>query len=459
MGIPLYLLVLMAGCTVIIFGLKNPLFGLLFSFAAMNSFFNLIPVRLFPSAFVNKTWDLGFIFMILFGGSLLVKRYTKMNYLPFYIKVFSIYLIICVISFILTIIKYPLPFIDAFRTFRYHLGYFFFLFLLQYFLQAKDGGKALNKLLKSLYIISFILLLIYNIQFVIQKPLFLGYNLKQTTTYGASFLRSIPNFLFICYFFLWFNLSAWFLNKQLFPLAKFYMPLCVGGVLFSFTRGIYLTVFVILILIIFMLLNSRRYNPKKILIVSILGVVFFSTAYAAGVLKPFLSRASTISQDTLSSTKEGSFWYRIGLVEDRIRLIKDENPLLGLGFVHNKYGSRFGKYRGNYDESIKGPALGCADIAWGNIIFQTGWLGFSSFALFVISLIYYAVIKLRKKISTIVITEIFLIEFAAVVELLRMTIQAFNSSTITSNTQNPSLMFAIAGFAYILQQKSVHKKK
>ena len=457
MDMLLYLFVVMVVCTISFFGIKYPLFGLLFAFITMNSFFNLIPRQLFSGTFINKTWDLGFFFMIIFGGSLLIKKYKKAEYIPLYLKVFSVFLIICVISFIFTNIKYQFPMIDTFRSFRNYLGYLFIPFFLQYFLQAKDGEKALNKLLQSLYIISFVLLLIYNIQFLIQKQLFHGFNRIQITTYGASYLRSVPNFLFICYFFLWFNLSAWLLNKKLFPLGKCYMVLCFSAILFTFTRGIYISVFMILILIIFLILSSKRYNTTNIIIVSILGVSLFSTVYVAGFLQPFISRASTIGQATFQSERVGTLWYRIGLVDDRIRLINEENPFLGLGFVHNKYGYRFGAFRGNYDEETGGSALGCADIAWGNILYQTGWIGFSSFVLFIIFFMYYVFISLRKRISTSAVNTILLIELAAVAELLRMIIQTMNGNVFTGNTQNPALIFAIAGFAHILQ-KGIEQK-
>ena len=182
----------------------------------------------------------------------------------------------------------------------------------------------------------------------------------------------------------------------------------------------------------------------------------------AGGLKPFLDRGSTISQSISFSQHKSTMLYRVELVEDRIKLISKGNRLLGLGFVHNKYGYKFGNFRGNFDESIDGPGLGCADIAWGNIIYQTGWLGFGCFSLFIIAISYYLFVILRKRITILdknKIDKIFLIEFAAVLELLTMIFLTLIGDAFTGGTtQNQALIFTIAGFAYILQKRKEHQK-
>ena len=462
MNMQLDLLVLGAGCCILFLGLKYPLFGLLFSFTLMDAFFNLVPRELFANTFINKMWDFGFFSMLVFGCPVLFHNYKKMDNTPFYFKIFTMFLMVSIISFTLTIFKYPFPLIDTIRTFRYRLGYLFILFMLQYLLQAENGKKALETLLNILYKISFILLILYNFQFILQKPLFLGYMSSQTTNYGMSYLRSIPNFLFISYLFLWFNLTALLLNKKLFPYGKLYILLCLSSTLFTFTRGIYLSILIIVAVIVFLTFFSRRYNPTNIIISSILAGSILFSVFLSGNLTPFLDRASTIDQSISGSHDKSTMWYRIGLVEDRIKLIAKENPVFGLGFVHNKYGYKFGKFRGNFDKNIGGPGLGCADIAWGNIIYQTGWLGVGCFLMFIIALIYYIFGSLRKRISITDKTEtdkILLIEIAAVLELLRMIFLTLNGDSFTGGSvQNQALIFSIAVFAYILQKQKGHEK-
>ena len=453
MGLQLHLLVLTAACIVIVFGIRYPVFGLLFAFAAMNSFFNLIPRQLLSGTFINKTWDFGFFLMIIFGSFLFIKDYRKMENIPFYLKIFVLFLSVCFISFFLTVVKYDFPLIDTIRSFRYYLGYLFIPFLLQYFLQAKDEGKVLNinKFLNALYVISFILLLLYNFQFLIKTPLFLGYSRSYSTGYGSSYIRSIPNFLFICYFFLWFNLAAWLTEKKMFPVGKLYIILCVSATLFTFTRGVYISVSFSIILLFILMLKSKKCNTANIIITCFIVIILFFTALMSGYLKPFTSRASTITESVSHKHRGSTFWYRIGLIEDRIRLINKENPLMGLGFVHNKYGYKFGSFRGNYDKDIAGPGLGCADTAWGNIIYQTGWIGFGCFVFFIVSILYYLFINFKKGSFTSDINKIFMLEIASVIELLRMIFHTMNSSIYTSSTQNAALIFAIGSYAYMLQ--------
>ena len=452
MGLQVHLFVLMVACIVIVFGIRYPVFGLLFAFASMNSFFNLIPRQLLSGIFINKTWDFGFFLMIIFGSFLFIKDYRKMENIPFYLKIFVLFLSVCFISFFLTVVKYDFPLIDTIRSFRYYLGYLFIPFLLQYFLQAKDEGKVLNinKFLNALYVISFILLLLYNFQFLIQTPLFLGYSSSYSTGYGSSYIRSIPNFLFICYFFLWFNLAAWLTDKKMFPMGKLYIILCVSATLFTFTRGVYISVSFSIILLFILMLRSKKYNTANIIIACFIGIILFSTALMSGYLKPFTSRASTITESISHKHRGSTFWYRIGLIEDRIRLINKENPLMGLGFVHNKYGYKFGNY-GDPEKVIHASPLGSADIAWVSILYQTGWIGFGIFGLYIISIIKHMFVNFKMRGVSMYFDKIFLFEIASVIELLRMIFHTMNSSIYTSSTQNVALIFAIGSYSYMLQ--------
>ncbi|MCG8570239.1 MAG: O-antigen ligase family protein, partial [Spirochaetes bacterium] len=239
-----------------------------------------------------------------------------------------------------------------------------------------------------------------------------------------------------------------------------YLFLCMSATLFTFTRGIYLSTAIVSLIIFIISGSSRKMEPSKTIFSFFFAGLLLIFIFLSGYLAPFIDRAASIARSASITHQEDTMWYRAELVRDRIRLISKENPYLGLGFVHNKHGSYFGTFRGNYDESIGGPGLDSADIAWGNIIYQTGWIGFGCFSFFIISVVYYIFVVFRKRLSTHhanIITNLQLIELAALLELLRLIIQTLNSAAFTGDTQNTALIFSIASFAYILQKTKREK--
>lgn len=444
---------------VLALSIKYPLVGLFFSFSAMSSFFNLIPAQLFSNSFINKTWDIGFVIFIFVSISILVNNTKSFRtiHIPPYFKFFSIYLLICVVSFLFTIVKYPFPILDAIRTFRYQLGYLFIPVLLLYFFNTSETDQTKNFIIvvKAIYYFLFLLLILYIIQFLSQWPIFTGYS-RSFTIAGKSYLRSIPNFFSICFFFLWFNLGAWFTNNRLMPAGKLYVLLCFCAALFTFTRGIYLSVAFTLIMLCYLIFKSHKFNQSRLIVSIIVTFTVLSAALLTGYLNPFLNRVSTISKVTTLNSREDTFRYRLELLRDRINLINHENPFLGLGFIHNKYGYKFGVFNGNYDEDIDGPSLSCADIAWGNIVYRTGWIGFGSFIIFIIITLCYTFIRVNPRIN---VDSLFLFELATLLELIRNIILTLNSEIYTGrSTQNIALLFAVGIFSYSIKYKVISLK-
>lgn len=442
-----YLIFLSAGVLLII-GIRYPLIGILFSFSAINSFFNLIPRTILQSSIINKTWDFGFFYLLVIGVFATYRNWHKYIdiKIPLYFRFFLIYILVFFVSFVFTIAKYPFPLIDAIRTFRYHFGYLFTPILIFYF-TSKNGKLNSNNFdlfLKILYYISFALLSIYIFQFLTKIKIFHGYN-REFNIQGMSFLRSIPNFLSISYFFLWFNISAWFTDKKMYPAGVVYIAICLLSTFFTFTRGIYLSVVFSLCFLIALLVFKKTLSNVRVIasVIVILTVIF--TASFTEYLNPFFMRFSTIELATVNK-KQSTLWYRVNLIKDRIKITNRENVYLGLGFVHNKYGHLFGKFIGNYDEDSRGPSLECADIAFGNIIYRTGWIGIFIFTLFAVFTFIYLVSRFRL-FGSLNQTEI--LEIAAILEIIRNIIQMVYSDAFTGNTiHNQALLFGISIILY-----------
>jgi len=452
-------IVIIISLAALMIGLKFSLMGLFFSLAAMNLFFNLAPGEILQGGVIKKTWDYGFFMMMIFGFSQFIssEKSIRTIKMPFYFKIFIVYLVICVVSFLVTLIKYPFPALDTIRTFRNQLGYLFIPVLLIYFLQAPDKGyvQRLYSFLTPLYYLSFFLLILYVLQFLIQRPIFTGYQ-SSFSIAGASYLRSIPQFLFMCYFFLWFNLSAWLTNNEVYYGGKIYIFLCFAATLFTFTRGIYISTALVLTVLVFLILKTKKINPSRLVIAGLIAFPIIAVTVLVGYLTPFFVRAASITQTSISGAKgDDTFAYRIDLLKDRIKLIRNKNAFIGIGFVHNKYGYRFGSFRGNYDEDIGRSALGCADIAWGNIVYRTGWLGVGTFMCFIISIICFIFSGegYGDKLDSMA-----LLELAALLVLLGNIVQMMISDSFTGgDTQNNALMFAVALFLYTLRSQKKEK--
>lgn len=454
-GLEAKLFISMTSAAALMIGIKFPLLGMLFSLAAMNFFFSLAPSELLTGGFIKKTWDFGFFMMLIFGFFQFMQSEKSIRTLkmPFFFKVFLVYLGICVVSFLVTLIKYPFPALDTIRTFRSQLGYLFIPVLLIYFSQAPDHDyvQRLRGFLTPLYYLSFFLLLLYVLQFLIQRPIFTGYQ-SSFSIAGASYLRSIPQFLFMCYFFLWFNLAAWLTNNEVYYGGKIYIFLCFAATLFTFTRGIYISTALVLTVLVFLIFKTKKINPSRLFIAGLIAFLIITVTVLVGYLTPFFVRAASIAQTSISGAKgDDTFAYRIDLLKDRIKLIRNKNAFIGLGFVHNKYGYRFGSFRGNYDEDIGRSGLGCADIAWGNIVYRTGWLGVGAFICFIISIIIFIFkdVNYKDKLDTTALLEI-----SALLVVLGNIVQMMIGDSFTGgDTQNNALMLAIAIFLYALRSQ------
>jgi hypothetical protein len=370
---------------VLAIGFVNPLIGLLIAYTFMNDMFNLIPQMVSETLPINKMWDFGFILMLLYAAPLFLKNYKPYTIRPTYLKFLFLFIGICFLSFLYTLFSYKYLFVDALRMFRPYFGYLTIFIFLQFFLKRE---KNVKQFFNVLYFISLGLLILYHVQFIIQRELFFGH--QQTYMFkGIKILRSIPNFMFVSYMFFWYNLAAWLQGKPILKYGKIFSLLAITGIMISFTRGFYLSFSFATFLLLIILFLQRTVLVKRIVLSLLLVVYFILFASVSDYLRPVIERAASIKTAIFTEIDRDTFGYRLKLLESRYEMTMDKNPLLGIGFVHNKYGRDFGKFPGNYNEATGSPSLWSADIAWANIIYQTGLIGLASCVILVFLLVWY----------------------------------------------------------------------
>jgi hypothetical protein len=446
------LLIASASLVLLVVGYKNLVFGLIIAIALMNNAFDLLPAEIFKGSFLKKLWDFGFIYLLLVTATFIPHIFTKrIKNVPTFVKCFYLFMGIIITSFIVSLFTLPDPFIDTFRAFRSYLGYSLIPLLIVIF----DRDSCINlspvfqKFINLFSYLCFLLLLLYNMQFLLQHQFFFGYKGEFNSINGESYLRSIPNFLFLSYFYFWLFLAQWISGIRLPSWKILYIALSCSATLFTFTRGYFLSFFLLCILLSLFLFKSRAINMARFNLIIVLTLFISASAFTTSILQPFIERLASTVADIQIADRNSTSGYRVQLVEDRYKIIQKHGIILGIGFVHPKYAYyRYGPFTGNH---LPGelPDIWCADIAWGNIIYQTGILGTTIFILYIAALLYF----IAKQLST-YSNELFYLQLASCFELLRHNILTFIGSNYTSDTHDMALFLAISSYLHIIHNRN-----
>jgi hypothetical protein len=446
------LLIACAILVLLVVGYKNLLLGLIIAIALMNNAFDLLPSELFSGSFLNKTWDFGFIYFLLITAKFFPSVFRqKIKILPLFIKCFYIFLGVVILSFILSLVSLHDPFIDTFRAFRAYLGYILIPLFIAIF--DKNSTTTLSpvfyKLLNLCSYVCLFLLFLYNLQFSLQHQFFFGYQGEFSSTSGSSYLRSIPLFLLISYFFFWQFLAQWLTGEKLHPWKIAYILLSCTATMFTFTRGHYVSILLLILLLPVLLIKNRMINPARFTLILVLTIFIGAGALTTSFAQPFIERFISTTADIQGTERESTSNYRLQLVEDRYKIIQKHGLLWGVGFVHPKYAFfRYGPFKGNYSEN-RIPTIWCADIAWGNIIYQTGIVGIGTFLLYVVALLFFIAKQLSRYQG-----QLFILQLACCLELLRSILGMFNGPIYTYQTQNVALILGISAYLHILHCRS-----
>lgn len=379
------------------FILLKPRFQVLIALAVMTQGFDLAPALLFG----QLIWDYGAVLMFIPAIRVFLSRKNEPVKSAVYINMLKIYIVWMLLSLIWSIVIYGYPVLTSIKVARVMIiGTFVYFILLRLYQVDK---YAFQFFMNMMYLITYGLLILATLQFVFKVEIFSGL----VTTYGNE-KRYLPVFLPISLFYLW-NICARLLSSEKVQThAVVYMILTFFITAMTFTRGIYLSVFLIFLLMMFFLVKGQKLRIHSTMIFVVSFVLLITGVVISGVFDGVINRAmSGISLVTSGAVNQGNkshdadtFTGRRELVKERFGMTLDKNPFFGYGFIHEndipdslrnslEYGSII-----NTPEYAEKYAYGhpyvtafySADIGWADMITKTGIVGFFIFILFFASM-------------------------------------------------------------------------
>jgi len=419
------------------------------AFIVMTQCFDLLPQIVYG----RLVWDAGAIMLLVAAAQLMFMRPKEPKIRALSARVLWVFIIWMGICLVYSLMVYGYPTMNTLKSSRQMiLGYLSIFIFLRLFRVDK---QALSTLLKWLYVITYVLLIVVLVQHVIHIQLLQGLS----SDYDGT-VRYLPIFLPVSLFYLWTMLSRFFQGIGLKLHEWVYVGMVVIVVALTYTRGIYLAVLMALSIMFFLLQVRQRLKLASVVFFFVLASFGIAVLIAAGGGDRILGRAMSGFDIVLDSHESGSngnvdtFTGRLLLVKERIALVSEQNPFVGFGFLHEEDVPESLRNKIKFGGAINTPemqkkyaegyhyvwALYSADIGWGNIVVNTGFVGLFLFLLFAVTFLFS---YKQSKMDRPPLSHYRLAFFLQTIVLL---ITMFNGSTFTTNVQIPALM--IAGYLY-----------
>lgn len=438
------------------FLIMKPWLKVLAAFIVMSNCFDLAPQILYG----KLVWDYGAALLLIAAVQLMFQKKTvtlgNSTAVLYLLATFTVWL---VFSLVYSLVVYGYPVGDTLKTSRFWIiGYLsIFIFLRLYMVE----GEALNKMVRWLYVITYVLLIIAVIQLVSGSQWLFGLFRPYAGT-----MRYLPIFLPVALMLSW-TILARFLAGEKVKIHEFvYGGLALVVTALTYTRGIYIAVILTFLLMVTLLALGKRLKASKTSVFGFVAAILVVGLVAGGLADRVLGRA-TSGLGILFADKAGTskvdvdtFTGRLKLVQERFGMVAEHNPAVGYGFLHEnnvphsmlnkmEYGSidyspeMVEKYK--YGTPYK-LTLYSADIAWGNIVLVSGFVGFVIFLTFTVVFI----LSFRGwRYSS---NSSYYLQLAFYLQTLTLLLLTFNSRNFTYNIQFPAFM--LAGYIYLSMLKS-----
>lgn len=356
--------------------------------------FGLLPEGASGFKFSYAAFIYTIIFFIL-NHKGITRNYKK----DFTFKMLIIFIVFIVLSISFSIFYYDFPVFSCIST---GLRYFT---LLAYVCFYKLSGKSFDKLMRLVFLITFLasIIFVFEVTTGIQVIAFsgdqhLGFEGGSGLYWGISAPILSRFFVYISFF-----------NKEIIPkhfrLAS--MILFPIVIIFTTSRTAMIAMGFTVLLIVY-ILGALKKNGKILLVFTLLVVILQpyilprlhkdggTSSDMKYVMDGDFSRASYMSENGFTML------YRLAWINERVDyMIKRPiaEKLMGLGMindtedvVHHKYHFKYGLL---LDDGIHTQQLQTGDIAWGNLVTRFGVVGFFFYIMFIVSLACYS-FKYRK---------------------------------------------------------------
>ena len=437
----------------------------LIAFFVMSQCFDLVP-QIVYGYFV---WDAGAIMLLIAAAQLMFTRPQAPQTRALSVRVLWVFFIWLLFCLLYSLLVYGYPVLNTLKVSRQMIiGYLSIFVFLRLF---RVDDKALPTFIKWLYVVTYILLFVAIVQYVIGTPIMPGLAETLAATLYRGALRYIPVFLSVSLFYLWVIFSKYFQGESVKLHELVYAGMVLAVVALTYTRGIYIAVLASFLVMLFLLQLRRRLKVTSVVIFLVTVLLGVTVLIAGGLADRVLDRAASglalvlDKHETRSKEDIDTFTGRLLLVQERFSLVAEHNPIVGYGFLHEndlsaslrsnlKYGSiastpeMMEQYRNGHPYVL---ALYSVDIGWGDIALNTGFVGFFLFLLFVAAfLLSYK--KLKNDYPP--LSHYRLAFFVQTITLLLL---MFNGDTFTKSVQIPALM--IAGYWYCSATRRIEARQ
>lgn len=422
------------------------------SIIVMTNCFDMAP----PITYGWLTWDYGaaLLLLTLIHVLLLRRRESPPASYGVFVKILVGFWLWMWLPLLWSVLVYKYPLYGTLKYSRHMLvGYASFLILLQ--LYRKDP-KALPAILHTIYWVSYALLGITLLQHSLQIEFL--YGLYQD--YGTT-RRFLPIMLPFCLVIFWSVLARALSGARVAWHEYVYFLMVFAAITVTYTRGIYLTVLGAVLLCLVILAFERRLNARALGGTSIALIFGLVTIGATGSLDSAFSRLKSGAELVLSKPKKqfghdaDTFTGRLRLAQERFGMVAEKNPAFGYGFLNEDdvpqalrsklrtgsilYSDALKKAYQNGHPYVLG--LHSADISWGDLALNTGFVGVALFIAAIVALLANFV-KVRRPLRR----EYFYWRLAFLLQTIVVVILSLDGNLAVINVQ--ILCFMLAGYAY-----------
>ena len=435
-------------CGILFIPLK-PRFKALVSLFFLVDCFNVAPEIWFGIS----VWDFGIVALFLMWAELCLRDSNYKPDIPKYmisLKIFIVWMMIC---FVYSLLVYRYNVLDTIKNSRQMiLGYLSILAFRRLFIS--DPG-SMEFMFKWIFRFTLVLMMVVVYQYIKNEPIMYGLIIKFNNK-----VRAVPIFLTLCMYGFFQIFIKFICGNKVTRTEVIYALLAVVVISISFTRGIYLATAFALLCSLLIILKRGAVRGSSVVKLLALIMVFLPLLGYFGALdqltKRFGNGITLITQSgKLDSDQQknldDNFTGRMLLAAERFSLVAGHNPIIGYGYLHEasvpnalrlslRYGggntviTQLSDQKYSFDDGL---ALYSADIAWPDIVLNTGFVGLGIFIWFIFVLV-------RDFFSNAVHrgNEFIELRTALFVQIIVYILLMFNSNYFYSVVHLPGLMIA-----------------
>lgn len=383
---------------------KDKVIATFLSILLLTQFFSLLPKSFMQLYGFYSLPDIGFA--ALFCGYFIKKTMDRnRDGFPFrhYKSLFFLYLVL-IVEIIYTIFSTGQGILLTLRMVRY-FPYFMFIPVGFDVFQNEYDLKRFTKLFLPFFLLSSVIFIYQGItgKHLLKMTMIFTQNIGDYSVYRSYAIPPGVEFVLIVFIGL-------LLHKKITRWISILVIITsLLTIILSYTRAIYITtVLGILFMTIFCVLYSRKFvSLRQYLFIAVVFIVVIPVIgnFLLGSHTDFLKAIAYRFQSGINdfNLQQGNFAFRWQITIDRLNLIMDKNPILGVGWISNESSIRFAEYATISENFFT------VDTAWASMLGSGGFLFIVAYLYFLTRMtfhLFYYAIKTRVIINRILFFSI-----------------------------------------------------